>query len=72
MMYNHWLNLAKAKQLFKEIDEIISDVWGNDGTLADIFAVLNDEQTEFFMNMAIKEFVSDPDELSMGIELVEP
>jgi hypothetical protein len=69
---NHWLDAAKKKQVFKEIDELAMDVWGNDGTLADLFAVLNDEQTDFLMNMMLKDFGGDADEFSFGIEVIAP
>jgi hypothetical protein len=69
---NHWLKCAKKKQLFKEIDEIGLEVWGEDGTLGDLFASLNDEQTDFLMNMLVRDFMADPDDMSFGVELIAP
>jgi len=69
---NHWLNCANKKKLYKEIDEIAMDVWGEDGTLADLLAALNDEQTDFLMGMLIRDFVGDADEMSFGMELIAP
>lgn len=60
---NHWLSCAKKKQLFKEIDEIGLEVWSEDGTLGEFFSSLNLEQTDFFMNMLIRDFMSDPDDM---------
>lgn len=71
-MNNHWLQSADKKRLYKEIDEIAMEVWGDDGTFADLLADLNDEQTDFLMNMLIKDFVGDPDDMSFGLELIAP
>jgi hypothetical protein len=71
-MNNHWLQSADKKRLYKEIDEIAMEVWGDDGTFADLLAALNDEQTDFLMNMLIKDFVGDPDDMSFGMELIAP
>lgn len=69
---NHWLQIADKKRLFKEIDSIGIEIWGEDGTLGDFFATLNDEQTNFFMNMLIRDFMADPDDMSFGVELIAP
>lgn len=71
-MNNHWLNSAKKKQIYKEIDDIAMDVWGDDGTFGDLIAALNDEQTDFLMNMLLKDFAGDPDDMSFGIEVIAP
>jgi hypothetical protein len=71
-MSNHWLQIADRKRLFKEIDETGLEVWGEDGTLGDLFASLNDEQTNFLMNMLVRDFMADPDDMSFGVELIAP
>lgn len=71
-MKNHWLDATKKKTVFKEIDEIAMDVWSSDGTLGDLFAQLNDEQTDFLMNMMLKDIAGDADEFSFGIEVIAP
>jgi hypothetical protein len=71
-MNNHWLSCLKKKQLFKEIDAIGVEVWTEDGTLGDLFAVLNDEQKEFLMNMLIRDFLADSTDMSFGIDLIAP
>lgn len=71
-MNNHWLDCAKKKQLYKEIDEIGMEIWSEDGTLADLIAALNDEQTDFLMSLKIRDFVGDVDEMSFGLEVIAP
>lgn len=71
-MNNHWLALARRKRMFKEIDEIAMEVWSEDGTLADLFASLNDEQTDYLMSMMISDFAAETDDFRFGIELVAP
>jgi hypothetical protein len=48
------------------------EVWGEDGTLGDLFAVLNDEQTDYLMGMMISDLAADDDEFKFGLELVAP
>lgn len=71
-MQNVWLQSAHTKQLMKEIDEIAMDVWSQDGTLGDLLSVLTDEHTDLLFSLKIKDFASDPDDLSCGFELVSP
>lgn len=68
-MNNHWLRLLKKKKMFKEIDEIAMEVWSEDGTLADLFAALDDDQAEYLMNMALSDFSSDPDNFKFCLDL---
>jgi hypothetical protein len=56
----------------KEIDEIAMDIWSQDGTLGDLFSALNDDHTDLLFSMKIKDFASDPNDMSCGIELVSP
>lgn len=69
-MNNHWLNSAKKKQVFKEIDQIANDVSGAGGTFGDFLAQLNDEQSDFLMNMLIKDFASDSDDFELGFSTI--
>ena len=71
-MHNPWLISASKKKMFEEIDRIALDTWGQDGTLSDFFAALTDEQTDFLFAMKIKDFASDPLDLSCGFELIQP
>ena len=67
---NHWLDAAKKKQLFKEIDELAMDIWAVDGTFGDLIAQLTDEQTDFLMDMRWKDVAADHDDLTFGLELI--
>lgn len=69
-MRNHWLNNAKKKLVFKQIDELAMDVWGEDGTFGDFIGSLNPGQLDFLMRMKLTEFMGDSDELSFGFELI--
>ena len=69
---NHWLDIAEKKKLFKAIDELGIETWSEDGTLGDLLAVLSDEQTEFLMEMKIRDFFADANEYAFGIELITP
>ncbi len=60
------------KKLFKEVDELGLEVWDADGTLGDFINSLDSDQTDFFMNLLLRDFVSDSNEMSFGIELVAP
>lgn len=71
-MNNHWLALARKKKMFKEIDEIAMEVWGEDGTLGDLFAALSDEQTDYLMGMMISDLAADDDEFKFGLEIQAP
>lgn len=71
-MKNHWLDEAKYKKLFKEIDEIAMDVWGEDGTMADFINALSDEQAALFMGMKIKDTAADLDDYEFGLTLIKP
>jgi hypothetical protein len=71
-MQNYWLNILDKKRLFKEVDEKGLEVWNEDRTLGDLFASLNDEQTDFLMNMKVRDFFSDSNEIAYGIELISP
>lgn len=67
---NHWLNILDRKRLHKEIDAVGVEVWGENGTLGDFIAALNDEQADFIMNMQIRDFFTDSNELAFGIEII--
>lgn len=72
MLGNFWLDLKMKKDLHEQVDEIAMDVWGSDGTLGDLFALLNDEQTQFLFDMKLKEFESESDDLSFSFEVIDP
>jgi hypothetical protein len=72
VMQNHWLGTAQSRQLMKEIDDVALDIWSQDGTLGDLFSALNDDHTDLLFSMKIKDFASDPNDMSCGIELVSP
>lgn len=69
---NFWLNLKMKKDLHQQIDELAMDVWGSDGTLGDLFAMLNDEQTQFLFDMKLKNFESDDGDLSFVFDVIDP
>lgn len=71
-MKNFWLDTAKKRKMFKEIDEIAMDVWSNDGTLGDFIAALSDEQMAFLMEFRLGDLSADADELTFGFEFVGP
>jgi hypothetical protein len=71
-MNNHWLNEAKYKKMFKEIDEAAMEAWGEDGTLADLINSLDDEQTALLMGMKIKDVAADLDDYEFGLTLIKP
>lgn len=71
-MNNPWLRSAANKKMFEEIDRIALDVWGSDGTLSDFFAALTDDQTDLLFAMKIKDFASDPSDMSCIFELKQP
>jgi hypothetical protein len=71
-MKNHWLDEAKYRRLFAEIDEIAMDTWGEDGTLADLINSLNDEQTALFMGMKIKDCAADTEDYEFGLTFIKP
>ena len=71
-MKNHWLDEAKYKKMFKEIDEIAMETWGEDGTLADFINALDDEQTALLMGMKIKDAAADLDSYEFGLTLIKP
>jgi hypothetical protein len=72
MTGNFWLDLKMKKVLHDQVDEIAMDVWGSDGTLGDLLALLNDDQTQFLFDMKLKEFESDQDNLSFNFEFIDP
>lgn len=72
MLGNFWLGLKMKQDLHEQVDEIAMDVWGSDGTLGDLFALLNDEQTQFLADMKLKEFESETDDLSFIFEVIDP
>lgn len=72
MLGNFWLDLKMKKDLHEQVDEIAMDVWGSDGTLGDLLALLNDEQTQFLFDMKLKEFESEADDLSFSFEVIDP
>jgi len=59
------------KDLHKQIDELAMDVWGSDGTLGDLLAMLNDEQTQFLFDMKLKNFESDDGDLSFVFKVID-
>ena len=71
-MNNPWLDLAKRKKMFKQIDELAMEVWSEEGTLGDLLSVLNNEQMDFFMSMSLCDFVAETDEFKFGIEIIAP
>jgi len=71
-MKNHWLDEAKYKKLFKEIDEVSMEIWGEDGTLADLINALDDEQTALLMGMKLKDCAADLDDYELGLTLIKP
>lgn len=68
---NFWLNLKMKKDLHKQVDELAMDVWGSDGTLGDLLALLNDEQTQFLLDMKLKNFESDDSDLSFVFDVID-
>lgn len=72
MAGNFWLDLKMKKILHEQVDEIAMDVWGSDGTLGDLLALLNDDQTQFLFDMKLKEFEADQDNLSFNFEFIDP
>lgn len=72
MTGNFWLDLKMKKVLHEQVDEIAMDVWGSDGTLGDLLALLNDDQTQFLFDMKLKEFEADQDNLSFNFEFIDP
>jgi len=60
------------KDLHKEIDSLAMDVWSDDGTLGDLFALLTDEQTQLLFDMKLKTFESDDGDLSFVFEVIDP
>jgi hypothetical protein len=72
MAGNFWLDLKMKKVLHEQVDEIAMDVWGSDGTLGDLLALLNDDQTQFLFDMKLKEFEADQDNLSFNFEFIDP
>lgn len=71
-MNNHWLDQIRKKKMFKEIDEIAMEVWSEDGTLGDLIALLNDEQTDYLMGMMLSDFAADVDDFKFGFEVAAP
>ena len=69
-MKNHWLDSAKRRILFEEIYELGLDAWEQNGTLGDLLASLNDEQSNFLLNMSVTDFFDESSELRFGIEIV--
>jgi hypothetical protein len=69
-MKNHWLDSAKRRILFEEIYELGLDAWDQNGTLGDLLASLNDEQSNFLLNMSVTDFFDESSELRFGIEIV--
>ena len=71
-MQNPWLISAQTRQMFQEIDALAMDTWGDDGTFGDFLASLSDEQTDLLFSLKLKDFASDPTDLSCGFELQAP
>ena len=68
-MNNPWLQSAQTKQLMKEIDSIAMDIWSQDGTLGDLLSALNDDHTDLLFAMKLKDFESDPNDITCGFQL---
>ena len=68
-MNNPWLQSAQTKQLMKEIDSIAMDIWSQDGTLGDLLSALNDDHTDLLFSMRLKDFESDPTDITCGFQL---
>lgn len=71
-MNNHWLKCADKKRVFKEIDEIAMELWAHEGNLAELILALNTEQTHFFMNMLIRDFMASYEDMAFGFDLAAP
>jgi hypothetical protein len=71
-MNNHWLNEAKYKRLFAEIDDKAMEAWSEDGTMADFINGLNDEQMAAFLAMKISDCAADSDTYEFGLTLMKP
>lgn len=71
-MNNPWLASAATKKMLEDIDRIALDVWSQDGTLSDLFAALNDDQTDLLFSMKIKEVFVDHTDMSCSVQLVQP
>lgn len=71
-MKNHWLDESKYKKTFKEIDQIAMDIWGEDGTLADLINILDDEQTYLLLSMKLKDVAADVDSYEFGLTMAKP
>lgn len=71
IMNNHWLVSVKKKQLFQELDAIGLEMWAQAETFGDFLDSLNDEQYDYLKSLRIKEWMSDIDERSFGIDLGE-
>jgi len=69
-MNNHWLDSAKRKKIFKELDIIGIEVCSEDGTFGDFLLSLNDDQKDFLMNMSLNDFMSNPNDCSFGFDLI--
>lgn len=72
IMQNPWLISSASRQMFQEIDEVAMDVWSDDGTLGDLLASLTDDQTDLLFSLKIKNFASNPHDMSCEIELQSP
>ena len=71
-MKNHWIDEKKYRAIFRELDEVMMEVWSEDGTLADLFNTLNDEQTVLFLGMKIRDCAADHDDYEMGFTVSKP
>lgn len=68
-MSNFWVTRSERKKIAFEVDQLALEILMEEGTLEDLFSVMNKEQTEFFMKTKITEFLSDPDDISFAIDL---
>lgn len=69
-MQNPWLVSAQNKRMLEDIDAIAMEVWGDDGTFGDFLAALTDDQTDLLFSLKIKDFAADPQDGTMGFELI--
>lgn len=69
-MNNHWLDNAKKKQLFSEIEELGLEIMDEDGTFGDFLNSLTDKQTDLLMQMRVRDFMAESDDLSFNFDFV--
>ena len=71
-MNNHWLNEAKYKRLFDEIDDLAMQISSEDGTMADFINAMSSEQSMLFLSMMVKDIEVDRDVFELRINAIRP